>query len=65
MLHDKDENIRVFVRVRPLNSKEIYSGDNRCITAHVLQKSIVLNNKPDCVFTFDGIADETSTQARI
>jgi kinesin family member 15 len=57
------ENIRVSVRVRPCNRREIEAGASKCVTVDAQRRAIsVANNK---TFTFDYVADEISTQEEI
>ena len=56
-----DENVKVCVRVRPMNSKERQSGSIPCMAVHE-KKSIIMGDKEPKIFSFDYIADQNTTQ---
>lgn len=59
MVESKD-NVKVAIRVRPLNEKEIQEGGKKCVVVNGLLNSIgVADNK---VFMYDYVADEKTTQ---
>eukprot|EP01117_Protostelium_nocturnum_P016192 TRINITY_DN6359_c0_g1_i2.p1 TRINITY_DN6359_c0_g1~~TRINITY_DN6359_c0_g1_i2.p1 ORF type:complete len:1305 (+),score=532.06 TRINITY_DN6359_c0_g1_i2:120-4034(+) len=63
---EKDENVKVCIRVRPMNQKETSLGNRRCLTADGRKKTILLDAKPETkLFTFDYVADEETTQEEI
>ena len=51
------ENIRVLVRVRPLNYRETHLGANACVSTS--GNSITLDNKKD--YTYDHVLGADST----
>ena len=54
----KDHNIKVVVRVRPLNEIEIANGRSKCIQcAGGDSNSIVLKSKDSKQYTFDLVAN--------
>jgi hypothetical protein len=61
-------NIRVYVRVRPLNAREKDSSgasSTACLVAHPSRRTIEFQTKPGDArppFTYDHVADETATQ---
>ncbi len=59
------ENIKVFIRLRGLNEKEVKKGAQSCITVH--DDSVVsLGSGMDAKhFTFDWVAPENITQEEI
>jgi kinesin family protein 3/17 len=61
------ENIRVCVRIRPINEKEI--RENATLAVRVdnnLPNTIVLDSKPEAkLFTFDWVCNTDSTQEEI
>lgn len=63
---DKD-NIQVMVRVRPLNDREIKSGDKSCIDfVPEVVNQIIIDSKPEPkLFSFDYISGTKSTQEEI
>ncbi|KAK9813839.1 hypothetical protein WJX73_001399 [Symbiochloris irregularis] len=57
-----DENIKVIVRIRPINERERALGGQRCI-AQASETSLKLMTIPEAqTFTFDSVADEASSQ---
>ena len=66
----KDECVRVMVRCRPLNGKEIAEGRKKAVRMNALRQEVSCVNPkaPDeepKVFTFDRVYDETCTQLQI
>ncbi|PRP75943.1 Viral A-type inclusion protein repeat containing protein [Planoprotostelium fungivorum] len=57
------ENIKVCVRVRPMNSKELSVNGKKCITVDTNANMVRVHG--DKAFTFDWIAGEDSTQESI
>ncbi|CAK89764.1 unnamed protein product (macronuclear) [Paramecium tetraurelia] len=55
------ENIRVLVRVRPLNYREAHLGANACISTNA--NSITLDNKKE--YTYDHVLGADSTQEQV
>lgn len=51
------ENIRVLVRVRPLNYRETHLGANSCVTT--TNNSIILDNKKE--YNYDHVLGINST----
>ena len=61
------DNVKVAIRIRPLNDKEKKESDTRqCLTANPSLNSVSLPLPPEPkVFTYDYVADESSTQEHI
>ncbi|XP_043487235.1 kinesin-like protein KIF3A [Polistes fuscatus] len=65
------ENVRVVVRVRPLNGKELDGHSKNVIKVDTLNSEITVNNpnavhgEPPKVFSFDAVFDTDSTQVDI
>lgn len=65
------ENVRVVVRVRPLNSKELDAHSKNIIDVDALNGEITIENtnaahgEPPKVFSFDAVFDTDSTQVDI
>ncbi|XP_015190874.1 PREDICTED: kinesin-like protein KIF3A [Polistes dominula] len=65
------ENVRVVVRVRPLNGKELDGHSKNIIKVDALNSEITINNpnaahgEPPKVFSFDAVFDTDSTQVDI
>ncbi|KAI4493729.1 PREDICTED: kinesin-II 85 kDa subunit [Polistes canadensis] len=65
------ENVRVVVRVRPLNGKELDGHSKNIIKVDTLNSEITVNNpnavhgEPPKVFSFDAVFDTDSTQVDI
>jgi kinesin family protein 15 len=64
---DKDDNIKVMVRVRPLSQKEIDEGSKLCVSFEQYTSNTVIL---DCVpeqknFAFDWVGDLSTTQEDI
>ncbi|KAI4504428.1 hypothetical protein M0802_000899 [Mischocyttarus mexicanus] len=65
------ENVRVVVRVRPLNGKELDGHSKNIIKVDTLNSEITINNpnalhgEPPKVFSFDAVFDTDSTQVDI
>ena len=60
-----DENVKVCVRVRPLNAHEESTGET-CVTSDTDTNTIILHSNPDLKqFSFDYVADSNSTQEEI
>ena len=58
-----EDNIKVVVRTRPLNKREIASNCGNLVTCSETDRSVLLNCKPESKhFTFDHVAGEDSTQ---
>ncbi|CAD8186553.1 unnamed protein product [Paramecium pentaurelia] len=55
------ENIRVLVRVRPLNYRETHLGANSCVTT--TNNSIILDNKKE--YNYDHVLGINSTQEQV
>ncbi|CAG9334317.1 unnamed protein product [Blepharisma stoltei] len=62
---DSKDNVKVAIRVRPLNAKESSETGRRCLTIHE-SSTISIDARPDPkVFTYDYVADENVTQDQI
>ncbi|CAH8491006.1 unnamed protein product [Heterobilharzia americana] len=65
---DGCECVKVLVRCRPLNKKEVEAGHERCVFVDTSNATIEVRNprgKPEDAprrFTFDSVYDENSTQ---
>jgi len=58
-----EDNIKVVVRTRPLNKREIAANCSNLVTCSEADKSVHLHCKPESKhFTFDHVAGEDSTQ---
>ena len=61
----EDENVKVLVRVRPLNSREA-CFNKKCLTVDSDNRTVIINSKPQPkVFAFDHVCGEDSTQEQI
>lgn len=57
-----DENVKVCIRIRPLNQREITEGNTSCVKV-IDNGTIILDSKPEPkIFSFDYVANETTTQ---
>eukprot|EP00741_Cyanophora_paradoxa_P008673 tig00001366_g8396.t1 len=57
------ENVRVIVRLRPLNAREAETGGRTCISADSANNRVVLETKPEpAVFTYDCVAGPSVDQ---
>jgi chromosome segregation ATPase len=60
------DNVKVVIRIRPLNSRELQDGSRRCLSAQVDRSAVALEAKPKAkTFTYDFVADEDITQDEI
>ena len=58
-------NIRVYVRVRPINPRERESAGSSapCLSVHAGQRTVELHARPESrLFAFDHVADAEATQ---
>ncbi|CAG9326979.1 unnamed protein product [Blepharisma stoltei] len=63
---DLKDNVKVALRIRPLNSREQQESGKKCVTVHEFQNSISLETRPEPkIFTYDYVADEYVTQEQI
>ncbi len=61
----QEENVRVYVRVRPPNTKEVTNG-SRSVVNVVERKSVVCDGKGgQSTFSFDYCADDSVSQVNI
>jgi hypothetical protein len=59
------ECVKVIVRVRPMNKKEINNGSKQCVSIHKKINQVQLSsiaNEPEKNFTYDAVYDVDSTQ---
>ncbi|TMW46642.1 hypothetical protein DOY81_008278, partial [Sarcophaga bullata] len=61
--YEKDHTVRVAVRIRPLNSREIIDMCRTCTSVVSNEPQIILGL--DKAFTFDYVYDTTSTQSEV
>jgi hypothetical protein len=60
------DNVKVVIRIRPLNDREVHEGSRRCLVAQVERSAITLEAKPKPkTFTYDFVADEDISQDEI
>lgn len=60
---DSKDNVKVAIRIRPLNEKESQEGSKSCISVQDSQKTLIIDLKAEKkYFTFDYIASEDSSQ---
>mmetsp|Transcript_1154 Transcript_1154/g.2782 ORF Transcript_1154/g.2782 Transcript_1154/m.2782 type:complete len:1261 (-) Transcript_1154:2331-6113(-) len=60
------DNVKVVIRIRPLNSRELQEGARRCLDAQIERSSVTLEAKPKAkTFTYDFVADEDISQDEI
>lgn len=60
------DNVKVVIRIRPLNEKEQHEGSRRCLEAQVERSAIIIEAKPKPkTFTYDFVADEDISQDEI
>jgi hypothetical protein len=64
---EKDDNIKVMVRVRPLNDRELDEGSKLCVALDPIQSdSIILDCVPEQkTFSFDWVGGLQTTQEDI
>ena len=63
---DSKDNVKVAIRIRPLNEKESQEGSKSCISVQDSQKNLIIDLKAEKkYFTFDYIASEDSSQQEI
>jgi kinesin family protein 15 len=62
--HNNNDNVKVYVRVRPPNSHEISAQSKNCVFVRE-NNTVILDAKPPKVFTFDYVADAHVTQEEI
>jgi len=60
-------NVRVYVRIRPLDEKEQFEGGHECISVNQQHKQIIANNHQidNLTFTFDEVLDKSATQLNV
>lgn len=59
------DNVKVAVRIRPLNEKEANENSEKCLTS-IESKTILLDSKPEPrSFTYDNVAEQNVTQEEI
>jgi kinesin family member 15 len=64
-MSDFKDNVKVAIRIRPFNDKELSENPSKCLTI-LESKSIILDSKPEPrTFTYDNVANEKSTQEQI
>ncbi|OMJ83424.1 hypothetical protein SteCoe_15645 [Stentor coeruleus] len=64
-MSDSKDNVKVALRIRPLNAKELSENTAKCIST-LESKTILLDSKPESrSFTYDYIASEEVTQEGI
>lgn len=60
------DNVKVVIRIRPLNSREVQEGARRCLAAQIERSAITLEAKPKPkTYTYDFVADEDISQDEI
>ena len=62
MVESKD-NVKVAIRIRPLNEREIDEGSKKCISVQESGKKVCIGDHK--VFTYDYVADEAISQETI
>ena len=64
-MSDFKDNVKVAIRIRPFNEKELSENPSNCLTV-LESKSIILDSKPEPrTFTYDNVANEKSTQEQL
>ena len=58
-----NECVKVMVRSRPMNTKEVNNGSKKCIEIDKAVNQVILQglDTPERAFTFDAVYDEFST----
>ena len=63
---DSKDNVKVAIRVRPLNHRETAEANKKCISINQTQNSLSLDAKPEPkVYYYDYVADESESQSKI
>ena len=62
-MSEKDESVRVVVRVRPLSSQEVQDGRKKVVFMDMRRGQVLVKEDGDVaepkIFTFDHVYDET------
>lgn len=62
---DSKDNVKVAIRVRPLNQRESIENQKKCINIHE-SHTISIDGRPESkIFTYDYVADENVSQDQI